>query len=94
MITNDVVVATDTPETDTTNNSASVTTAVEDPVLDLLINKIDSVDPVAVGDDTVYTITARNNGPSAAENFNVTDTLPVDRLTFQTKSWTGSTATP
>lgn len=91
LITNDVVVATDTPETDTTNNSASVTTAVQDPVLDLLINKIDSVDPVAVGDDTVYTITARNNGPSAAENFNVTDTLPVDRLTFRSVSAPGGT---
>ncbi len=88
-ITNAVTVATDTPETDTTNNGATVTTAVQDPVLDLLINKIDSVDPVAVGDDTVYTITARNNGPSAAENFNITDTLPVNRLTFQSVSAPG-----
>jgi len=91
LITNDVIVATDTPETDTANNSASVTTAVQDPALDLLINKTDSIDPVAVGDDTVYTITARNNGPSAAENFNVTDTLPVDRLTFQSVSAPGGT---
>lgn len=92
-ITNGVTVATDTPETDTTNNSATVSTGVEVPVLDLLINKIDSIDPVAVGDDTVYTITARNNGPSAAENFNVTDTLPVDRLTFQSISAPGGTCT-
>ncbi|WP_333815249.1 DUF7507 domain-containing protein [Tabrizicola sp.] len=88
-ITNGVTVATDTPETDTTNNSDSVDTEVEDPVLDLLINKTDSVDPVAVGDDTVYTITARNNGPSAAENFNITDTLPADRLTFVSVSAPG-----
>ena len=31
---------------------------------DLAITKTDAVDPVALGDNVVYTITVTNNGPS------------------------------
>ena len=48
-----------------------MTTPISNPRLDLLTNKTDSIDPVAIGEDTVYTVTIRNNGPSVAEN--VTD---------------------
>ena len=82
-ITNDVSVSTTTTETDTGNNTASVNAVVTVPVLDLVLNKTDSVDPLAVGDDTVYTITVTNSGPSAAENVVVTDTLPATGLSFK-----------
>lgn len=82
-LTNSVVVSTSTAETNTGNNSATVSTPVTPPALDLLINKTDSVDPVAAGDNTVYTITVTNQGPSAAENVVITDTLPPTRLSFQ-----------
>ena len=82
-LVNTVAVATSTPETNTGNNSASVSTPVTNPVLDLLINKTDSLDPVAVGEDTVYTLTVTNQGPSAAENVVITDTLPPTRLSYQ-----------
>jgi len=82
-ITNDVAVSTSTTETNNTNNTATVNASVSVPSLDLVINKSDSVDPLAVGDSTVYTITVNNQGPSAAENVVVTDTLPATGLSFQ-----------
>lgn len=85
-LTNDVSVATTTAETNAGNNTGSASAAVSPPSLDLIINKSDSVDPVAVGDNTVYTITVTNAGPSAAENVTVTDTLPATRLSFQSVS--------
>lgn len=82
-ITNDVSVVTSTIETDASNNAATVNANVTEPSLDLVLNKDDSVDPVAVGDNTVYTVTVNNAGPSAAENVVVTDTLPASGLSFQ-----------
>jgi uncharacterized repeat protein (TIGR01451 family) len=82
-LTNTVDVTTTTTDPNLLNNSASVTTAVIDPIFDLLIGKTDSVDPVTVGDDTVYTIRVQNRGPSAAERVVVTDTLPVAFLSYQ-----------
>ncbi len=82
-LTNTASVATDTPEADTTNNDATSAVEVSDPVLDLLVNKTDSIDPVAVGQDTVYTISVTNRGPSAAENVVVTDDMPASGLAFR-----------
>ncbi len=58
-----------------TNNDADVST----PVLgsaDLVITKVDAVDPVQAGSSLLYTITVENRGPSAASDVLVTDTLP------------------
>ena len=83
IITNNVAVTTSTTETDSGNNAASAPATVTVPSLDLVLNKADSIDPLAVGDNTVYTITVNNVGPSAAENVVVTDTLPATGLSFQ-----------
>lgn len=69
--------------------TANATTAVN-PNLDLQITKTDSVDPVNRGDQLTYTLTVVNNGPSAATNVEVVDTLPSD-VTFV--SATGGTVT-
>ena len=74
-LTNVADVTTSTPEVTTANNQATVATPVAAPITDLLVNKTDDVDPVAVSDLTTYTISATNLGPSAAENVDVTDTL-------------------
>lgn len=93
-ITNNVSVATSTTEIDTTNNTASVNATVTVPSLDLVMNKVDTVDPVAVGDATAYTLTVSNSGPSAAENVIVNDPLPTTgQLTFQSASVTTGTGT-
>ncbi|OZA13666.1 MAG: hypothetical protein B7Y02_05680, partial [Rhodobacterales bacterium 17-64-5] len=92
-LTNSVTVSTTTVETDTTNNEASATTEVRRPAFDLLINKDDSVDPLAIGDDTVYTITVTNLGPSAAETVTMTDVMPglaLSELSYQSHSAPGA----
>lgn len=64
------------------NDVASTPLPVGPPSLDLLVNKTESVDPLTVGDQTVYTITVTNNGPSDAENVVITDTLPATGLSY------------
>jgi uncharacterized repeat protein (TIGR01451 family) len=44
---------------------------------DLEITKSDSADPVFTGDPFTYTLTVSNNGPSGAQDVEVTDTLPT-----------------
>lgn len=81
-IINNVSVKTDTPETNTDNNTASVPVKITEPSLDLLITKTDTVDgtqydPVEKNNDTIYLITATNAGPSDAYNVKITDVLPL-----------------
>ena len=84
-ITNDVSITTTTVETGllAVNNTASTTTDINPPDLDLIINLSDDVDPVAIGDAVVYTISVVNSGPSTSENVVVTDTLPTGFLSYQ-----------
>ena len=75
-VQNDVAITTTTAESNTGNNSATATTAVQNAAVDLVINKVDSVDPVALGQMTKYTITVTNGGPSFATNIVMTDNFP------------------
>ncbi len=59
------------PANDSATDVDAVTTSA-----DLSITKTDAVDPVALGDNVVYTITVTNNGPSDAVGVVVTDALP------------------
>ena len=88
-ITNPVTVSTTTTEIDLTNNSDSVDVDVTVPVVDLLVNKIDSIDPLTVGDTTVYTVTVTNNGPSASENVVMTDNMPTSLVSYQSHTVSG-----
>ena len=81
-VTNLVTVSTTTPETDTTNNSFSLNTNIADPQVNLLVNKTDSVDPLPVGDNTVYRITVTNSGPSVATDVVVTDEMPAAHIAY------------
>lgn len=60
----------------TANSSTTV-----NPEVDLQITKTDNIDPVSRGGQLAYTLTVVNNGPSAATNVEVVDTLPSD-VTF------------
>lgn len=75
-ITNTATVAGTETEPITTNNNASQDTLINGSV-DLVITKVDSIDPVAVGGALSYTIEVTNNGPSTATNVVVTDNLPT-----------------
>ena len=45
--------------------------------LDILVNKVDSADPVDLGQSTTYTITVNNSGPSFGTNVVMTDIFPA-----------------
>jgi len=45
---------------------------------DLSLTKTDAPDPVGVGNNLTYTLTAANAGPSDAQAVVVTDTLPAN----------------
>ncbi|MDB5851795.1 MAG: sorting protein, partial [Rhodoferax sp.] len=76
-VVNSVVVSTTTAETTLSNNSATTTTAVTAPDLDIVINKVDSADPINLGQFTTYTITVNNAGPSYGTNVVMTDVFPA-----------------
>ncbi len=82
-ITNLVAVGTTTGGDVAGNNNFSLVTPIQNPILDLQVNKTDSPDPAGIGGTTTYTVTVNNNGPSAAENVVVTDTLPASGLAFR-----------
>ena len=95
-LVNNVSVATSTTEPTVpgaTNNTASVNTPVNVPSLDIQIKNIDTVDPVTVGNNTVYTLTVTNNGPSEANNLVITDNTPVAGLGFVSASITSPAGT-
>ncbi len=92
-ITNNVAITTTTPETNTANNSASAATTITNPAFDLRMDKTETVDPVAVGEDTVYVLSVLNAGPSAVENMVVTDPLPGAGLGFRSVTAVGGTCT-
>lgn len=76
-VVNNVAASTLTAESSLANNSATTSTPVTAAQLDILINKVDSVDPVDLGQSTVYTITIHNSGPSYGTNVVMTDVFPA-----------------
>jgi len=84
-ITNSVDVTSTTPD-DIDEPSFELQTPIANPSLDLQVNKSDNPDPISVGETTVYTLTATNNGRSAAENVVVTDVLPTAGLVYLSSS--------
>lgn len=79
-IVNTVEVSTSTDEVDGTNNSDAVTVSINPPELDLVLSKVDTIDPVQINTDTTYRISLRNMGPSDATDVVITDILPVSGL--------------
>ncbi len=59
------------------NNTANASTTVMQPGADLHLEKSDNPDPVDAGSQLTYTVSVDNNGPNAAEDVVVNDTLPA-----------------
>ena len=83
--TNNVSVSGDQVDPNSGNDSDTEDTTINsvpppppDPEADLAVVKGDSADPVTVGNQFTYTITAINNGPDGATGVMVTDTLPPE----------------
>jgi uncharacterized repeat protein (TIGR01451 family) len=88
-ILNTATGTTDTLETTTDNNTGASSILIRDPSVNLIINKTESVDPVAIGDDTVYTVEVKNSGPSFAENVTLTENFPATGLSYQSHTISG-----
>ena len=82
QIQNNVSISTTTLETDGSNNTGSVITDIDVPEFDVLVNKVDSVDPVGVNEPFAYEIEVSNLGPSAVENVVVVDNMPTTKIAF------------
>ena len=78
-ITNTAAASADQSDPNSTNNQSSVT--VPEQNADLQLSKTVNNPSPSVGQDVVYTITLRNNGPVTATNIQVTEQLPTG-LTF------------
>ncbi len=63
-------------DTSPADNAITIDTTVN-PVADLVIGKTGAPDPILRNEPLTYTLTVANNGPSAATNLVVTDTLPA-----------------
>ena len=71
-----VVTATGTPDPNGANDSAQVTTAITAGA-DLALSKSAAPAPAISGQSVTFSLTARNLGPSAADNVSFTDALPA-----------------
>ncbi len=72
--------------------TASDTTTVTAGSADLSITKTDGITSIAPNNNLIYTLVARNNGPSLVRDATITDTFPA-QLTSINWSATGSTGT-
>ena len=78
-ISNTATVSSSTTDSISGNNSATATTAVNNPTFaNLSIVKTDSPDPVFPTGTLTYTLSVTNNGPDTAQSVVITDTLPSD----------------
>ncbi len=60
------------------------------PITDLAITNTNGTTSVSAGSNTTYTITVKNNGPTAVTSLRLVDTLP---LTLSNPTWTASSGT-
>jgi uncharacterized repeat protein (TIGR01451 family) len=88
QLSNAAVVNSDTPDPASGNNRATQTTSVATSA-NLSIIKIDQPDPVTAGTQLTYTLTVHNDGPSAAVNLTISDTLPaaLTSISITSGSW-------
>ena len=77
MITNIADVSANETDPNPNNNTATQDTTVVAAAADVQVTKTDAPDPVIINQNLTYTVTVRNNGPQAAQNVVLTDTLPA-----------------
>ena len=90
-VTNTATVTTESFDTDPSDDTSSVTTAVT-PVADLAVSKTGPA-TVAAGTDAIYTVTITNLGPSTATDVVVTDVLTGEATFVSVTPSAGCTGT-
>jgi len=88
---NTAIISGNDPDTNSVNNTATVTPVVE---TNLLVTKTVSTGTHNVGDNVTFTITASNSGPSNATGVKVTDTLPAGYTFVSATPSTGTWLAP
>ena len=88
--TNSATVSSDTPDPDTEDRTASVTTPVIAATADLSLASTDVPDPVFTGDRLTYVLTVANAGPSSATATSLTDELPAGATLVSARPTQGS----
>jgi uncharacterized repeat protein (TIGR01451 family) len=79
----------------TGNSSASVNGIPAQKIVDLSVSKVDSVDPIFVGDNTVYTMVVKNSNTEInATGVTLADTLPSGMTFVSATTSQGSLVTP
>lgn len=78
VITDTANISSSTPDPNPSSNSATATVVVATSgQADLAVTKTGTPNPVLLGNKITYTITVTNNGPAAAANVTMADTLPA-----------------
>jgi uncharacterized repeat protein (TIGR01451 family) len=79
----------------TGNSSASVNGLQSIAQVDVSVSKVDSADPIFVGDQTTYTLTVKNqNTPINATGITLTDSLPSSMTFVSASTSQGTLVTP
>ncbi len=84
-LTNTATVSAESPDPNSSNNSASQTTSVIVSQADLAVTISDTADPRNVGESVTYNLTVTNQGPEAAANVVLENALPPN-VTFTSAS--------
>lgn len=79
LITNTATVSSPTADPNLSDNSDTVLTPVSF-LADLSMTKTASAPTIQAGNVLTYTLTAQNNGPNAAQNVTITDSIPSSLL--------------
>lgn len=93
VISNTAKVTSTTFDKNSANNNSTTTTAIT-PSADLSVIKTNAPKEVAPSGTITYTVTISNNGPDAAENVTVTDTIPANTTLVSTRVTAGNGWTP
>lgn len=77
VITNTAIVSSTTPDPDPDNNQDTVIIPIETSA-DLMVTKLSTPNPAIPGQQLIYSVTVRNNGPDPAVNAILTDMIPSE----------------
>ena len=76
VLSNMVTASSDQPDSDLSNNTATITSTVDVLEVDLEVSKTGDVDPVVAGDQLTYTVSITNKASTTATGVELAEALP------------------
>ena len=92
--TNTVTATSAVPDANPSNNNNVAEDTTAQIASDMQVTVVDAPDPVAAGAPYTYTVTARNNGPSAAASQTIAFTVPTGACITSVPTGTGWACVP